>query len=124
MKHTNPARLLAVLAGVIPLLAGCSQQTLSSAGHDAQNDATIVSRETQRAARNAQPQVAKLRLGARVTAALEAADIHGVRVDAGEDAVSLHGTVDSADKKARAGRIARETLGPDKRVRNLLQVAL
>jgi len=110
MKHTNPARLLAVLAGVIPLLAGCSQQTLSSAGHDAQNDATIVSRETQRAARNAQPQVAKLRLGARVTAALEA--------------VSLHGTVDSADKKARAGRIARETLGPDKRVRNLLQVAL
>lgn len=123
MKHTN-VRLLAALIAAAPVLAGCSQQTLDSAGHDARNDAAAVSQKAKEAEKQARPQVAKLRMGARVTAALEAADVHGVRVDAGDDGVSLHGTVDSAGNKARAGRIARETLGPGGRVRNLLQVAL
>ena len=111
------------LFGPFFLLTGCSQQTLNSAGQDAQKDAAIVNRETQRAAKNAQPQLNKLRLGARVTAALQSADIHNIRVDADENGVSLHGTVDTAAQKARAGRIARETLGPDKTVHNQIQVS-
>ena len=93
------------------VLAGCSQQTVDSARKDAQRNLTT-----------AKPQIAKLSLGGRVTAALAAASIHGVRVDADTSGVSLHGTVGSAAQKARAGRIAQDTLGPDKSVRNRLKV--
>jgi osmotically-inducible protein OsmY len=112
---------LALLAPAF-VLTGCSQQTLDSARHDAQQDAAVVNRETQRAAKNAQPQLSKLHLGARVTSSLQAADIHGIRVDADTNGVSLHGTVDTAAQKARAGRIARETLGPDKTIDNQIKV--
>jgi osmotically-inducible protein OsmY len=112
---------LALLAPAF-VLTGCSQQTLDSAKHDAQQDAAVVNRETQRAAKNAQPQLSKLHLGVRVTAALQSADIHGVRVDASTNGVSLHGTVDTVAQKVRAGRIARETLGSDKTVSNQIQV--
>ena len=112
---------LALLAPLF-VLAGCSQQTLDSAKHDAGQDAAIVNRETQRAAKNAQPQMAKLRLGTRVTAALQSADIHSIRVDADTNGVSLHGTVDTASQKARAGRIAQDTLGPEKNVDNQIHV--
>ena len=104
-------------------LTGCSQQTLNSAHNDAQRDAAVVSRETQRAAKNAQPQLDKLRIQTRVTTALTAANlpttIH-VRADAA--GVYLRGTVNSIGDKARAGQIARDTLGPDKKVHNQLQV--
>ena len=92
-------------------VAGCSQQTLNSARQD-----------TQRNIETAKPQLAKLSLGGRVTAALAAADIHGVRVDADTNSVSLHGTVHSADQKTRAGHIARDTLGPKTRVVNQIKV--
>ena len=92
--------------------SGCSQQTLDSAKQD-----------TQRNLQNAKPQLAKLELGSRVTAALASANVHGVRVDADTNGVTLRGTVSSAAQKARAGRIARETLGPDKVVSNQLQVS-
>ncbi len=92
--------------------AGCSQQTIDSARHD-----------TQKNIETAKPQLAKLELGSRVTAALASANVHGVRVDADTNGVSLHGTVNSAAQKARAGRIARDTLGPDKTVRNDIQVS-
>ena len=97
--------------GLSAAVSGCSQQTIDSAKQD-----------TQRNLQNAQPQLAKLELGSRVTAALASANIHGVRVDAGTNGVSLHGTVNSAAQKARAGRIARDTLGPDKAVKNDIQV--
>lgn len=102
--------------------SGCSQQTLDSAGHDARQDAAVVNRETQRAVKNAKPQMEKLRLGTRVTTALQSADIHGIRVDADTNGVSLHGTVDTAAQKTRAERIAQETLGPDKTVDNQIKV--
>jgi len=104
--------LLALMSfTLLPGLTGCSQQTLDSARQD-----------TQRNIETAKPQLTKLSLGGRVTAALAAADIHGVRVDADVSGVSLHGTVNSAHQKARAGQIARETLGPDKRISNQLKI--
>ena len=93
------------------ILSGCSQQTLNSARQD-----------TQRNIETAKPTLAKLTLGGRVTAALAAANIRGVRVDADTNGVSLHGTVRSAAEKARAGRIARETLSPEKHVRDQIEV--
>ena len=108
--------------GGLALLAGCSQQTLNSAQHDAQRDAAVVSREAQRAANHAGPQINKARLGGRVTAALQAADVRGVRVDAGPDGVTLVGRVDSQEAKARALHIAQDTLGPGKTVHSRIAV--
>ena len=104
------------------LLAGCSQQTLNSAQHDAQHDVGVVNQAAQQAAREAQPQLKKAGLGARVTAALQAADVHGVRVDAGPDGVTLVGHVARPADKARAVQIAHDTLGPGKAVRSRLTV--
>ncbi len=112
MKRTPIFVAAPALLGLALLLAGCSQQTLDSAKQD-----------TQRNINSAKPQLAKLELGSRVTTALQSADVHGVRVDADTNGVSLHGTVNSAAQKARAGRIARDTLGPDKTVRNDIQVS-
>lgn len=108
MKHISVFLIMSALL----VLPGCSQQTIDSAKQD-----------TQRNIQNAKPQLAKLELGSRVTAALQSADVHGVRVDADTNGVSLHGTVNSAAQKARAGRIARDTLGPGKTVRNDIQVS-
>ncbi len=112
MKRIPIFVVIPVLLGLAVALPGCSQQTLDSARQD-----------TQRNIQSAKPQLAKLELGSRVTAALQSADVHGVRVDADTNSVSLHGTVNSAAQKARAGRIARETLGPGKTVQNDIQVS-
>lgn len=110
MKNSvYPTSMLAVAA--ILALVGCSQQTLDSARQD-----------TKRNINEVKPQLAKLDLGARVTASLKAAGLNGVRVDASANGVSLHGTVKSAADKARAGRIAKDTLGPGKSVDNALTV--
>ena len=107
------------------MLAGCSQETLDSASRDVKKDAAIVDRETQRAERKARPQLQKLGLGARVTAALKAnQNLPGtIRVDAGEDGVFLRGKVKTEAQKNLAGRIARDTLAADKSVTNDLEVS-
>ncbi len=110
MKEPSSARFLAVF-GLTAALSGCSQQTIRSAQQD-----------TQRNLANAKPQIAKLELGSRVTAALQAANVHGVRVDAGTNGVSLHGIMHSASEKARAGRIARDTLGTGRTVDNEIEL--
>ena len=102
----TPLLLAAALA-----VGGCSRQTLDSARQD-----------TTRNINEVKPQLAKLDFGARVTAALKTADLNGVRVDASTDGVTLRGAVKSAQDKARAGRIAKDTLGPDKTVTNQLTV--
>ncbi len=102
---------IVVFFGLAAALSGCSQQTLNSAKQD-----------TQRNIANAKPQIAKLELGSRVTAALAAANVHGVRVDADTNGVSLHGRVNSAAQGKRAVRIARDTLGPGKVVNNQLEI--
>lgn len=112
-----------VLAGLAICLTGCSQQTLNSAQKDAQHDAVIVNRETQRAAKNAKPQLDNLGLQTRVTTALTAANLPTtIHVRADAEGVYLRGTVNSLQDKARAGQIAKDTLGPGKIVHNQLQV--
>lgn len=112
MKLTTALTIIPALLGLAFALPGCSQQTLDSAKQDTQRNITA-----------AKPQLAKLELGSRVTAALQSADVHGVRVDADTNGVSLRGTVSSAAQKARAGRIARDTLGSGKTVKNDIQVS-
>ena len=117
-----PASLTAVLG--LAAISGCSQQTLNSAGSDAQHDAAIVNRETQRAAKNAKPQLDKLGLQTRVTTALTAANLPTtIHVRADTEGVYLRGMVNSPQDKARAGQIAKDTLGPGKIVHNQLQVS-
>lgn len=109
--------------GLTAALAGCSQQTLDSARHDAQHNAAAVNQQAQQAEKQARPQVDKLKLQTRVTAALSAANLSpAVHVRADAEGVYLRGTVNTAADKARAGQIARDTLGPDQKVHNQLQV--
>jgi hypothetical protein len=110
--RTKPASAVLAFFGLTAALAGCSPQTLNSAKQD-----------TQRNIASAKPQIAKLELGSRVTAALAAANVHGVRVDADTNGVSLHGKVNSEAQESRAVRIARDTLGPGKKVHNQLEVS-
>ena len=112
MRNKSTATGLPALIGLAVALCGCSQQTLQSAQNDTQHNIAA-----------ARLQLAKLELGARVSAALGAANVHGIRVDARTNGVSLHGTVNSAAQKARAAQIARETLGPNKSVNNQIQVS-
>lgn len=108
-KIVHPLSLIAIAACLAA--AGCSQQTLDSARQDTKHNINEV-----------KPQLAKLDLGARVTAALKAAGLNGIRVDAGTNSVTLRGSVKSEADKARAGRIAKDTLGPGKTVDNALTV--
>ena len=110
--------------GLAAALAGCSQRTLSSAGQDARHDAAAVDKQAHLAANQVKPQADQLALQTRVTAALAAAKLSPavhVRADAG--GVYLRGTVATDADKARAGQIARDTLGPNKAVHNQLQVS-
>ncbi len=107
----KPYLFTSLLLAAALAVGGCSRQTLDSARQDTTHNINEV-----------KPQLAKLDLGARVTAALKAAGLNGVRVDASANGVSLHGTVGSAADRARAGRIAKDTLGPGKSVDNALTV--
>lgn len=123
MRHKPIPVLFAALLGVGATLAGCSQQTLDSAKQDAQHNAAAVNQQAQQAERQARPQIDRLKLQSRVTTALAAANLPAtIHVRADADGVYLRGTVNSAGDKARAGRIARDTLSPDKAVHNQLQV--
>ncbi len=99
-------------------LAGCSQQTIDSASKDVAHDAAIVKRE-------AGPNLRKLGLGARVTAALRANQNlpATIRVDASEAGVFLRGSVKTSEQKKLAERIARETLSGKYAVQNDLKVS-
>lgn len=106
------------------LLGGCSTQTLQSAREDTERNAGIVQREAERAERKARPQLTKLQIGGRVTAALVANEKlpRTIRVDADERGVKLRGKVNTRAQKELAGRIARDTLSEDKTVLNEIQV--
>lgn len=115
--------LFSALIGLGMAAGGCSQQTLDSAKQDTQRNAAIVNDQAQKAERQARPQIDKLKLQSRVSAALAAANLPTtIHVRADADGVYLRGTVNSAEDKARAGRIARDTLGEDKTVHNQIQV--
>ncbi len=93
-------------------LAGCSQQTLNSAQNDANHDVAVVSQKANQAAQQAKPQLDKLDLQTRVTAALAAANLPTtIHVRADAEGVYLRGTVKTASDKARAGQIAKTRWG-------------
>lgn len=124
MKTKPASAVFLAVFGLMAALSGCSQQTLSSAQQDAQHNAAVVSQQAQQAEREARPQVDRLKLQTRVTAALTAANLSPtVHVRADAEGVYLRGTVNTAADKARAGQIARDTLGPDKKVHNQLVVS-
>ena len=111
-------------AGLLTALAGCSQQTLNSAQNDANRDLAAAGQKANQAAQEARPQLDKLDLQTRVTAALAAAKLPTtIHVRADAEGVYLRGTVKTVSDKARAGQIARDTLGPGKTVHNQLQVS-
>ncbi|MDX1932482.1 MAG: BON domain-containing protein [Capsulimonadales bacterium] len=123
---------------------GCSPETVESAKRDIDRNTTTLRETTREIERKAKPvleaakpvtnavkkeadqKVEQLKIGVRVTAALKANENlpSTIRVDAGPDAqrVTLRGTVATAEQKALAERIARETVGKGKEVRNDLKV--
>ncbi|MEO7716424.1 MAG: BON domain-containing protein [Capsulimonas sp.] len=113
-----------ILIGAGLLGAGCSQSTINGVEHDTKNNAAIVQHEADKALKTAKPQLDKLSLGARVTAAIQAnANLpKTIRVDAGSDGVKLRGKVQNAKQKALAGRIAADTLPSGKTVQNDLTI--
>ncbi len=109
---------------LLATLPGCSQRTLNSAQNDANHDATVVNQKAQEAEKQARPELDKLGMQSRVSAALAAANLPStVHVRADADGVYLRGSVQSAGDKALAGQIARRALGADKKVRNEIQVS-
>lgn len=120
----NAWSIALVLSIGLITLSGCSPQTVESASRDVTRNTEIVAREAKRAERKARPQLNKLNIGLKVTAALKANENlpKSIRVDADENGVKLRGTVDTQAQKDLAGRIARDTLKADKSVTNDLKV--
>ena len=107
------------------MAAGCSQKTIQSADKDTQHNIQALNQTVTQAAKNARPQLKKLDLGARVTAAITAnqnLDGTAIRVDASTNGVRLRGTVKTTAQKALAGRVAQDTIGAGKTVTNELSV--
>ena len=116
--------LAALVTASLAALAGCSQQTLNSAQNDANHNAAVINQKAQEAEKQARPQLDKLGMQSRVTAALTAANLPTtVHVRADADGVYLRGNVKTAEDKFRAAQIARDTLGPEKVVHNELRVS-
>ena len=133
MAIIKPARVAVLGLATVAALAGqgCSQQTIESATRDTAKNIQVVEREAREAERKARPHVAKLKpqvqkvgVAARVTVALKANEnLPGtIRVDTAENGVRLRGTVKTREQKSLAGRIARDTLGEDKTVRNEIEI--
>lgn len=121
----SPQSALLPLAVACFGLAGCSQQTLNSAQRDTEHNVSVVNKKADELAKQAKPQIDKLNLGGRVTAAIAANQNlrdTSIRVDAGPHGVTLRGSVKTPAQKTLAERVARDTLGPDKIVTNGLEV--
>lgn len=126
MKPGQRNFLLTIVVG-LPILAavsGCSQETLENVSKDTARNAQVVVREAKRTEKNARPALNKLNLGVRVTAAIHANQKlpRTIRVDASETGVFLRGTVKTAEQKAHAERIARDTLDEKYTVKNDLKI--
>jgi osmotically-inducible protein OsmY len=115
---------IVLLAAVCALWSGCSHQTVQSANKDISHDVGVAGQELKNVGAEAKPQLDKLDLGARVTAALRAnANLpNTIRVDADTNGVRLRGTVQNAKQKTLAGQIAQQTLPAGKAVQNQLTV--
>jgi osmotically-inducible protein OsmY len=125
-------KLLKSAAWVVPAafllavaVAGCSQQTISSANSDANHDIAVANQKANQAVQKVKPALASLDLGTRVTAAIEANQNlphDSIRVDSNPNGVRLKGHVSTAAQKKLAGQVAKDTLGPGKSVDNELKV--
>lgn len=123
------------LAVCLFALAGCSPETVNSATRDAERNTAIVTREANRVEKKtrplvrevkkqADPALKKLDLGARATAALKLNRNlpSTIRVDASETGIRLRGTVRTAEEKALAERVAKDTLPANATLSNELKV--
>jgi osmotically-inducible protein OsmY len=141
---------MAFLIGIsLLVLTGCSQETIDSAKKDVDRNTATVRREAERVEKVAKPvlevaapimkpvveaagkevnkKTEQFKMGARVTAALKV-NLNlpqTIRVDADPDGqgVKLRGTVETAEQKKLAERIAKDTLGAGKKVQNDLKIA-
>jgi osmotically-inducible protein OsmY len=118
LSRKTAARMVCIPA---ILAAGCSQQTVQSAQKDTQHNINVIDQQAKKLSEEAKPQIDKLDLGARVSAALAANDnLRGthIRVDASPSGVRLKGTVKTAQQKTLASQVAKQTLPPGKSVEN------
>jgi osmotically-inducible protein OsmY len=133
MTRFTPALLVAT--AVLIVAGGCSRQTLEGAAQDTARNVQTAERGAREAERTLRPHVAKLQkevkpaltkaeMGLRVKTALTASEKlpKTIRVDADETGVRLRGRVRTRAEKVLAGRIAEQTLGEGKTVRNQIEV--
>jgi hypothetical protein len=117
--------MLGAAAVTLIALSGCSQQQTQTAGADFNHGVAVANQKADTAVREAQPKMAALDLGARVTAALQVNQNlphTGIRVDASPNGVRLRGVVATKHQKQIAMQIAKDTLGPGKTVDDELTV--
>jgi predicted small secreted protein len=137
-----------VLLAACVALSGCSTETVESAKKDVERNtkavregaekvekvvkpvaeiaAPIVKPVVDAAGKEVNKKAEQLKVGGRVTVAIQANEKlpKTIRVDADPDGmgVKLRGYVKTADQKKLAERVARETLGKEKRVQNDLKI--
>lgn len=136
----------AVLVAVV--LAGCSTETIESAKKDVDRNTQAVREGAEKVEKVVKPiaevagpivkpvvdaagkevnkKAEQLKIGARVTVALQANENlpRTIRVDADPDGqgIKLRGYVKTAEQKKTAERIAHETLGKEKHIQNDLKI--
>jgi osmotically-inducible protein OsmY len=117
MKTTILLACALALAG----LNGCNKQQQAEAGNQAKQAGTQI----KTAATNAEKGLADGTVTMKVKAAMTTSDkldTSGINVDTKDKVVHLRGQATSADQKALAERIARDTVGPDVKVMSELAV--
>lgn len=118
--------LIAAIAAAALCLAGCTRQSEQQTNANLNNAANSAAHAVQVAAASAGKSLHNDAVSLRVRTAMQTSSkLHGSNINVTTDhgVVTLSGTVLSADQKHVAGQIAVDTLGPDKKVVNSLQVS-
>jgi len=127
MRGSAAGAVLALaLAGCTPQQQAQANQSARDAGQAAQQVANTAVKATQTAAAKAEQALSDASLTGKVKTAMGASaklTTSGIDVDTKNHVVTLKGRVPDTAQKALAERIARDTVGPDMKVVNQLQVA-
>lgn len=106
-------------------LAGCTPQQETQADNEAQHAAQNVKQATQNVAQKTEKVLDNSSITTEVKSAMSLSkklDTSNISVTTQDKVVTLTGTVPSADQKALAEHIAKDTVGPDVKVVDHLQV--